>query len=145
MARWFLLIVMVLMTACAHRNVNVWIELDQKFNQWLGQSKDDRIRQAGPPVSCTTLKTGEEVCEWIVQGQRGSAMNCVPNYATGGSLCHGGGGGSYEHHLIYTYNQNGIATFWSYRGSLGSRTSYDSAVTKPSTQDLSPLQSKPQD
>jgi len=39
------------------------------FNQWLGQDKQSRVRQVGPPDSCTGTQTvGGELCEWRPSG-----------------------------------------------------------------------------
>ncbi|HXX74164.1 MAG TPA: hypothetical protein VEI50_03465 [Nitrospiraceae bacterium] len=55
------------------------------FNQWLGQDKQSRVRQVGPPDTCTQAGGGE-LCEWR------------PN----GSV------------LRYRYDARGIAQSWTY-------------------------------
>jgi hypothetical protein len=57
------------------------------FNQWLGQDKQSRIRQVGPPDHCTGTQTGGgELCEWRPNGNM----------------------------LRYRYDTNGIAQNWTY-------------------------------
>jgi hypothetical protein len=64
------------------------------LNYWLGRPRDERIRVMGPPDRCTALQTGEDVCEWTTRG------------ASSGQQ------------VTYTYDR-GVATAWSYRGTLG--------------------------
>lgn len=104
----------------------LWLDsAEAKFNTWLGKPKDDRMKAIGPPDKCAVLSDGGEVCEWSAQGVYNDSVRCSPDYVHGGHECSGGGGGSWEHHVIYTY-RDGIATEWSYRGSLGERSSRDS-------------------
>jgi hypothetical protein len=57
------------------------------FNQWLGQDKQSRVRQVGPPDHCTgTQAGGGELCEWRPNGNS----------------------------LRYRYDANGIARSWTY-------------------------------
>jgi len=57
------------------------------FNQWLGQDKQSRVRQVGPPDHCTGTQTGGgELCEWRTDGNT----------------------------LRYRYDTNGIARYWTY-------------------------------
>jgi len=57
------------------------------FNQWLGQAKEGRVKQVGPPDSCTGAQTqGGEICEWRTNGNS----------------------------LRYRYDSNGIARHWMY-------------------------------
>jgi hypothetical protein len=57
------------------------------FNQWLGQDKQNRVRQVGPPDHCTGAQTsGGELCEWRTNGNS----------------------------LRYRYDTNGIAQNWTY-------------------------------
>ena len=55
------------------------------FNQWLGQDKQSRVKQAGPPASCTQTGGGE-LCEWHPEGNT----------------------------LRYRYDTKGIAQSWTY-------------------------------
>ena len=57
------------------------------FNQWLGQDKQSRVRQVGPPDNCTGTPTvGGELCEWRTNGNS----------------------------LRYRYDAKGIAQSWAY-------------------------------
>ena len=108
-----------------------WPTRDAQLNSWIGKSKDERIMKKGPPESCTTLKSGDEVCAWVMRGysSSGGNVNCVP-----GAGCSGGGssGSSWEHHIMYRYNSEGFAVDWSYWGSWGSRNMGDSKKTDAS-------------
>ena len=55
------------------------------FNQWLGQDKQSRVRQVGPPANCTQTGGGE-ICEWHPEGNT----------------------------LRYRYDAKGIAQRWTY-------------------------------
>jgi len=57
------------------------------FNQWLGQDKQSRVKQVGPPHHCTGAQTqAGELCEWRTNGNS----------------------------LRYRYDTNGIAQHWTY-------------------------------
>ena len=57
------------------------------FNQWLGQDKQSRVKQVGPPDTCTGAQAGGgELCEWRPNGNS----------------------------LRYRYDANGIARHWTY-------------------------------
>jgi hypothetical protein len=62
-------------------------------DEWLGKTRDARIKAKGFPDRCAKVEGNEEVCEWLTPGQ---------------------------HHLIYTYDGRGLARAWSYRGPYGS-------------------------
>jgi hypothetical protein len=86
---------------------------EPQWNQWLGKTKDERIKALGPPDKCETLTTGEEVCEWRSGGVTG-----------GGSYSNEHGSSSvssWEHRRIFTYDRDHIARSLSYSGSLGQR------------------------
>jgi len=55
------------------------------FNQWLGQDKQSRVKQIGPPANCTQ-SGGGELCEWHPEGNT----------------------------LRYRYDTKGIARSWTY-------------------------------
>lgn len=93
--------------------------LDVQLNPWLGKTKDFRMKIIGPPDKCAALSAGGEVCEWVLSGV--SAVHCPPDAAYSGHQC--SGGGSWEDHFVFTYDQDGIATEWNYNGSLGQRSS----------------------
>jgi hypothetical protein len=103
-------------------------QLDKGLNPYLGKHKDEYIKSVGPPTKCARLSTGGETCEWVRQGVTQSGVNCQRNYGTGGTDCSGGGGGSWEHRVVFTYDQAGVAQEWVYRGSSGKRSSKDSAA-----------------
>lgn len=100
-------------------------ELVPRLDSRLGQSKDAHIKRKGLPSGCTTLTTGEEVCEWRRGGATSPTMNCSPNIVTGGQNCNTSGGGSWEHRVMYTFDREGIAREWVYSGSWGNRRSRD--------------------
>ena len=86
------------------------------WDGWLGKSKDDRIKSIGLPASCTTLTSGEEMCEWRDGGVSGGG-SYNPNFGGSSSVS------SYEHKRIFIYDKNHIAVGWSYQGSWGTRSS----------------------
>ena len=67
----------------------------ETLDYFLRKSKDERIRVIGAPDKCTGLNTGEEICAWTAKAS------------------------SSEQHITYTYDKDGIARSWSYRGALG--------------------------
>lgn len=72
------------------------VRTGESLDFFLGKSKDERIRIIGPPTGCARLNTGEEICEWSPK-----AANAL------------------EQHVAYTFDRDGIARGWSYRGPLG--------------------------
>ena len=62
-------------------------------DEWLGKTRDARIKAKGFPDRCSKVEDNEVVCEWLAPGQ---------------------------HHLIYIYDSHGLARAWSYRGPFGS-------------------------
>jgi hypothetical protein len=102
--------------------------MDARFNPWLGKTKDVRVNVIGPPDTCTVLNTGAEVCEWVSNGVASASLNCPVDLIHKEPDCRGGVGESWEHHVLYTYDRDGIATAWNYRGSSGQRSSGGSQV-----------------
>ncbi len=60
--------------------------LSEEFDKWLGQYKDHRIIERGPPDRCIAQGGGSEICEWRVDGNT----------------------------VRYLYDANGIARRWKY-------------------------------
>jgi len=102
--------------------------IDARFDPWLGKTKAVRMSVIGPPDKCTTLSTGGEACEWITNGVASASLNCPADLSPEAPECRGGVGESWEDHVIFTYNRDGIATVWNYRGSSGQRSSGASQV-----------------
>lgn len=105
-------ILITILPGCTLKQINDarWRAEDAEFNPWLGKSKDLRLKRIGPPEQCVRLSDGGEVCEWVVRGVSYSA----------------GKGGTWERHIIFTYDGAGIAQEWNYRGTQGERSSRDS-------------------
>lgn len=101
-------------------------EMDASYNQWIGKTKDERMKRIGPPEQCAKLSDGGEVCDWVLRGVSNESVKCPPDFVHGGHQCSGGGGTTWEHHIIFTYDRAGIAQEWSYQGSEGQRSSRDS-------------------
>lgn len=76
--------------------------LGESLDFFLGKSKSERIRIIGPPNSCTPLTAGWETCEWLPKAVSVGAQQ-----------------------IAYSYDPNGIAGAWSYRGPLGQFTNAD--------------------
>ena len=83
--------------------------IDQRFNPWLGKTKDDRIRIAGPPERCAQLQDGEEACTWKSAGIDGSSVTRFVTVS------------SWLHHVVFIYDKTGVAKAWHYSGSWGER------------------------
>ncbi len=60
--------------------------LSEEFDKWLGQYKDTRIIERGPPDRCIAQGGGSEICEWRIDGNM----------------------------VRYLYDANGIARRWKY-------------------------------
>src|SRR5262249_10950892 len=60
--------------------------LSEEFDKWLGQYKDTRIIERGPPDRCVAQGGGIEICEWRIAGNT----------------------------VRYLYDANGIARRWRY-------------------------------
>jgi len=60
--------------------------LSEEFDKWLGQYKDTRIIERGPPDRCVAQGGGIEICEWRIGGNT----------------------------VRYLYDANGIARRWRY-------------------------------
>jgi len=86
-------------------------DIAQQLNSWLGKSKNDRIKRYGPPTKCAHLDSKEEVCEWYYGGIEGSGSGNTSQVS------------SWERHIVYTYDENGIAKEWTLTGSLGEMSS----------------------
>ena len=71
-----------------------------QYDQWIGSTKDARIREMGIPARCHTFSDGGEVCEWSVQTQDGR------NETVG-----------------LTFNKQGKTCQWAYRGFYGQKKS----------------------
>lgn len=87
------------------------------WNQWLGKSKDERIKKAGPPDKCASLTDGGEVCEWRSGGVSGGGSYSAHTGYGSSSVS------SWEHRRLFTYDRDHIARAWSYQGTFGSRES----------------------
>ena len=53
---------------CANQEIK---ESAVQWDQWLGSTKDARIKEMGIPTRCHSFKDGGEVCEWTVPTQDG--------------------------------------------------------------------------
>jgi hypothetical protein len=94
-------------------------KLEPQWNQWLGKTKDERIKIAGPPDKCATLSDGGEVCEWSSGGVSGGGSYSAHTGYGSSSVS------SWQHRRIFTYDPNHIAIAWSYQGNLGQRSSHN--------------------
>jgi hypothetical protein len=60
--------------------------LTEEFDKWLGEYKDHRVIEKGPPDRCLAHEGGTEICEWRIDGNT----------------------------VRYLYDANGIARRWKY-------------------------------
>lgn len=71
-----------------------------RWDGWIGTTKDSRVKEMGIPVRCHTFKEGGELCEW--------------NYMLDGG----------KTELVgLQFDQKGVACQWTYRGFYGQETS----------------------
>lgn len=89
----------------------------ERWNKWLGKTKDDRIREIGPPDKCSHLSSDEEACEWRQSGVRGGgSYNAHTGYGSSSIS-------SWEHRILFVYDREHIAQQWRYSGTYGNRAS----------------------
>lgn len=88
---------MLLLAGCANQELQ---EYSQQWDQWLGSSKDSRVREMGIPTRCHAFKDGAEVCEWTIPTQDGR------NETIG-----------------LTFDPHGRTCQWAYRGFYGQKKS----------------------
>jgi len=93
------------------------VRTGESLDFFLGKSKDERIRIIGPPNACTRLTTGGEICEWSPKAS--SAL---------------------EQHVAYSFDRDGIARGWSYRGPLGQFTHDNYHAEEKATTAAQPVQ-----
>ncbi len=116
-----LLLLMMLASGCSLTreayNQEKLDEWEVRWNQWLGKSKDERIKNIGPPDLCSSLTDGGEVCEWRSGGVSGDGSYSAHTGYGASSVS------SWEHRRIFVYDRDHIARAWSYQGTLGARDS----------------------
>ena len=78
--------ILVAVMGCASPQDRERRALSGEFDKWLGQYKDGRIIERGPPDRCDAQGGGSEICEWRVDGNT----------------------------VRYLYDANGIARRWKY-------------------------------
>lgn len=88
-------------------------DIDRMLNPWLGKSKRDRILTIGPPKRCESLRTGEKVCSWSRMSLDLPAVRRLVPLHTPSEM----------HHVVFVYDQAGVAQSWHYSGSWGERSS----------------------
>jgi hypothetical protein len=108
-----LVFIVLTLPACTLFNPSYSEVIDQHFNPWLGKTKDDRMRVAGPPEQCAQLQSGEEVCSWKSAGVGGTSVSRWVQVS------------SWMHQVVFVYDKQGIAQSWKYSGTWGERSSGD--------------------
>jgi len=78
--------ILVAVMGCASTQDRERRALSEEFDKWLGQYKDTRIIERGPPDRCVAQGGGSEICEWQIDGNT----------------------------VRYLYDANGIARRWKY-------------------------------
>ena len=116
-----LVLASISLIGCATFNESFSDDIDRTYNPWLGRTKGDRIQMVGPPERCARLRSEEEVCAWDqmvldMPGVRRLMTQTVP---------------SWMHHVIYVYDQAGVARAWHYSGTWGERSSGDPKPSAP--------------
>jgi hypothetical protein len=98
-----------------------------------GQDQGCASERDRSPGRVHRLEHGDEACEGVSSGVT-AVINCPADPVHGKLECRRGGDESWEHRVVYTYNRDGLATAWNYRGSSGQRSSLGSQVL-PSIQE----------
>jgi hypothetical protein len=88
-----MLVAFLLLGGCASQDLEGY---SKQYDEWLGSTKDARIREMGIPTKCHAFSDGGEVCEWTVPTQDGR------NETIG-----------------LTFDMKGKACQWAYRGFYG--------------------------
>ena len=94
----------LLLSACAVPQKSELVNIITDFDQWIGQTKEARMKAIGIPDRCLKLSSMEELCEW---------------HQRAAGLVYMDAGRPLEDHVTFTYDRQNIATAWSYSGSLG--------------------------
>jgi hypothetical protein len=92
-----LAITFLLLGGCAAQEIEGYTK---QYDQWLGSTKDARIKEMGIPARCHTFSDGGEVCEWSVQTQDGRSET-----------------------VGLTFDKQGKTCQWAYRGFYGQKKS----------------------
>lgn len=72
----------------------------EDLDTWIGKHGDELVKTFGPPTSCSSLSSGEQVCMW----------------ATAGFVVSGGTGGTIHSQTIFAFDKDGIVRRWKYVG-----------------------------
>jgi hypothetical protein len=78
------LIAFLLLGGCAGQEID---GSSKQYDQWLGSTKDARIREMGIPTRCHTYTEGGEVCEWTVPTHDGRSDTIGLTFDTKGKTC----------------------------------------------------------
>ena len=116
-----LVLVLAGLGGCSALSESYSDEIDRTYNPWLGRTKEARIQAVGPANRCAGLRSHEEVCAW---DRIGLDMPAVRRLITQTVP-------SWTHHVVYVYDQTGIALSWHYSGTWGERSSRDRETSGP--------------
>jgi hypothetical protein len=93
----FMTMAFLLLGGCASQDLEGHV---QQYDQWIGSTKDARIKEMGIPAKCHSFTDGGEVCEWTIPTQDGRNETIGLTFDTKGRTCQ-----------------------WAYRGFYGQRKS----------------------
>lgn len=79
-----MLVAFLLLGGCASQDLEGY---SKQYDEWLGSTKDARIREMGIPTRCHSFADGGEVCEWTVPTQDGRNETIGLTFDTKGKAC----------------------------------------------------------
>ena len=77
-------IAFLLLGGCAAQEMDGYTK---QYDEWLGSTKDTRIKEMGIPTRCHTFAEGGEVCEWTIPTQDGRNETVGLTFDTKGRAC----------------------------------------------------------
>ena len=80
----FVLVAFLLLSGCAGQDLEGY---SKQYDDWLGSTKDARIREMGIPTKCHSFAEGGEVCEWTMPTQDGRNETIGLTFDTRGKAC----------------------------------------------------------
>jgi hypothetical protein len=78
------MIAFLFLSGCASQEMDGYTK---QYDEWLGSTKDARIKDMGIPTRCHTFAEGGEVCEWTLPTQDGRNETIGLTFDTKGRTC----------------------------------------------------------
>jgi hypothetical protein len=86
----------------------------KRLEPGLGHTKKEQVAKLGTPVQCTPHPKGGEICLWHDKG-----------------MAEGGTSDPSMHQVYYSFDKDGMAQEWDYRGVYGKLSSRDALFDSP--------------